>query len=158
MLKVVEQYDPTTGVWTAKVDGEVVTGRTPRQMRSEVYRIAGATAEVHFKFKVPAEEQEAVNEAVKEGAAVEKLRQEYNRRLDLLNVQRLEIAERLMAVRTTMDMVATTLKMDTGRLQQMLDPRHYAGKRVRAVRDGTIKPGTPPPSGRRQASAADDDG
>jgi len=157
MVKVVEEYDPRAGLWTAKVEGEVVTGRTPRQMRSEVYRIAGASAEIDFKFKIPPDEQQAVNDAVKEGAAVEKLRQEYNRRLDVLNVKRLEIAERLTALRATMEMVASTLKMDTTRLQQMSDPRHYAGKRVRAIREGKIKPGSPPPAGRKQPKAADDD-
>lgn len=146
--RVVEQeYNATTDSWTASINKTVVTGRTPRQVRAEVARVLGPDVEVEYRIKLDRGERAEFAAIAKEGASVEDLRMEYAKRLDKLNVRRLAAADKLLARRATMDMIAEILGMLPNRVQQLTDPRHYAGQRVRALREGRIEPGSPPDRG-----------
>jgi len=151
MMIIENEYDPDLGLWTAKVGVEIVVGRTPRQVRAGVRRAVGDSVEVEHTLKLSPSDRRAVEQVLAETQELAELRQEYRRRLDLVNVPRLAIAERFLACRCTMEMAAAALALDATRLQQLSDPRHYAGRRVRAVRDGKIRPGTSWPSGRKRA-------
>lgn len=151
MIVIENEYDSALGLWTAKVGVQIVVGRTPRQVRVGVRRAVGESVEVEHTLKLSPSDRRAVAQVLAETCQLAELRDEYRRRLDLVNGTRLAIAERFLAFRCTMEMAADALALDVTRLQQLSDPRHYAGRRVRAVRDGKIRPGTAWPSGRKRS-------
>lgn len=150
-MTVEEEYDPDTKTWAAQVRGEVVRGGTLRQLRSRIVThvegLFGEGAEVEHKLKLDRAEQRELTVLIKEGREVEKLRREYMRRLDLLNVKRVVFCEKFDDRKCSLEVMADTIEISSRRLQQMSDPNHYAGQRVRAIREGRIEPGSNPERG-----------
>jgi len=135
-VMVVEEYDRTTGTWTAEVAGARVRGRTPRQLRGEVARALGKDVEVERRLRFEPELERRIAWAQAENEAVRLQRDAYLRRLDALNVERLAIVDALLAQHCTLEMIGSVLGLQPTRVQQLCDPRSQSGRRVRALRDG----------------------
>lgn len=151
-MTVEEEYDPDTKTWEAEVRGEVVRGGTLRQLRSRILTrveaLLGEGVEVEHKLKLDRAEQRELTALLKEGREVEKLRREYMTRLDQLNVKRVVFCEKFDDRKCSLEVMADLIEINSRRLQQMTDPAHYAGQRLRALREGRIKPGSSPDRGK----------
>jgi hypothetical protein len=141
MAKVVDlQFHEEDETWTAEVAGKRLKAQTPRMLSGEVKR-ALETDDVETRIVLDRAMERAIEAHVKKWQSYKKERQKLDVILDKLNMEALDIAKALRLRQCSQEQIAKRLDRHTTSITSLLDSRQYAGARVRALKEGKIKPG-----------------